>query len=306
MRRISAYGGFLGLMIWTICGQSMALAHDFSAVLGPDAFSSGVNVSNNSPENVKSKSLFLSFNDKKVVIPLGYSFDSRVLFGATYLMEGPTLCANNTDMIDYFISPVRNGKLIDVYFSSKDDLSSYESFEGRFLLSVNMNGNSDLYIVEFKGGKFLKPTPLEINSSYAENSASFSPDGEKIYFSSNRPGGHGGFDVYETELLAKGKWSDPKNLGPNVNSELDEQCPYLLRDGYTLYFSSKGHVSEGNFDIYVVTLDDIGEWGPPEKLGLPINSDRDDLFYRVSPDETRAVYYTFGDAGEGIYQLEFN
>lgn len=306
MIKVGAFLGGLGLVIWGLTGYAATLTSVLNESESSSFAEMEVSNANDSPENVKSKTLFLSIIESKVVIPLGYSYDSRLLFGASYKVEGTMLCANSTDVIDYFISPVQNGQLIDVYFSSKDDLSSFSDMAGKFLISVTLGNNSDLYVVEFSGGKFLKPIPLEVNSNYSENSASFSPDGEKIYFSSNRPGGFGGFDIYEIELVGKGKWSEPKNLGENVNSSFDEQCPYVLRDGMTLYFSSKGHQSEGDFDIYVVTLDDIGEWGEADKLGLPINSDSDDLFYRLSPDENRAVYYTLGDSGAGIYQLEFN
>lgn len=306
MMKVGAFLGGLGLVVWALAGNANTYFPTSDKNETVCSIDLGIKVENDSPENVKSKTLFLRILESNVVIPLGYSYDSRLLFGASYKVEGSMLCANSTDVIDYFVSPVQNGQVIDVFFSSKDDLSSFSDMTGKFLISATIGNNSDLYVVEFSGGKFLKPTPLEVNSNYSENSASFSPDGEKIYFSSNRPGGYGGFDIYEIEIVGKGKWSEPKNLGSNVNSAQDEQCPYVLRDGMTLYFSSKGHQSDGDFDIYVVTLDDIGEWGEADKLGLPINSESDDLFYRLSPDENRAVYYTLGDSGAGIYQLEFN
>ena len=259
------------------------------------------------PENVKSKNAFVIIENKTVSLPLGYSFNSQMVFGARYIMEGNNMCAENPKDIEFFLSPIKDGQLVDVFYEeSSTEMGDLSNSKGKFLISINDKGNSDLYIVEFENGKFSKPVALDINTKYDETSGAFSITGEKIVFASNRPGGYGGYDIYETELVGKNKWSNPKNLGPNINTAEDEQCPYLLTDGLTLYFSSKGHASEGNYDIYITTQSDIGEWYEPEKLGSPINSDKDDLFYRVSPDETRAVYFTSGEKGEGIYELIFN
>lgn len=259
------------------------------------------------PENVKSKSAFVIVKDKTISLPLGYSFNSQVVFGAKYIIEGNKMFAENSKNIEFFLSPIKDGQLVDVFYEETGpEMGDISNSKGKFLVSINKKGNSDLYIVEFENGKFSNPIELDINTKYDESSGAFNITGDKIVFASNRPGGYGGYDIYETELIGKNKWSNPKNLGPIINTAEDEQCPYLLTDGLTLYFSSKGHDSNGNYDIYISTQTDIGDWYEPEKLGSPINSDKDDLFYRVSPDETRAVYYTSGEKGEGIYELIFN
>jgi len=258
------------------------------------------------PENVKSKTMFVKFRDMVVSIPVGYSIDSQVLFGARYTLTGQSLTADDYSKIEYFISPISDGKINGVYFPGSEGFNDFSSVSGKFLISADGKTGSDLYMVEFSNGTFSKPEKLALNTEYNESNGTFSNDGEKIFFTSDRPGGQGGFDIYETELIGKNKWSEPKNLGPSINTSADEQCPYMLNDGMTLYFSSKGHESSDNFDIYIVTQGDDGEWGEPDKLGEPINSDKDDLYYRMSPDETRAVYYTVGESGEGIYELIFN
>jgi len=258
------------------------------------------------PENVKSKNVFVAFGDKSISIPMGYSVNSQVLFGARYLLSSETLNAQDYSKIDYFISPISGGKIEGMYFPETDGFNDFKTVSGKFLISADGKEGSDLYMVEFVNGAFLKPVKLSLNTEYNEYNGTFSSDGEKIFFSSDRPGGQGGLDIYETEVIGKNKWSEPKNLGSSINTPDDEQCPFLLNDGMTLYFSSKGHQSETDYDIYIVTQGDDGEWGDPDKLGDPINSEKDDLFYRISPDETRAVYYTVGDSGEGIYELIFN
>lgn len=258
------------------------------------------------PENVKSKSVFVAFHDKLVSVPVGYSVNSQVLFGARFILNGETFLAQDYSTIEYFISPIKGGKIVGTYFPKSEGFNEFSSVYGKFIISADGKNGSDLYVVEFSNGSFSKPERLSLNTEYNEFNGIFSNDGEKIYFTSDRPGGFGGLDIYEIELIGKNKWSQPKNLGPSINTAADEQCPFMLKDGMTLYFSSNGHVSNGDFDIYIVTQGDDGEWGDPDKLGEPINSDKDDLYYRMSPDETRAVYYTFGESGEGIYELIFN
>lgn len=258
------------------------------------------------PENVKSKSVFVTFQDKLVSVPVGYSVNSQVLFGARFTLAGQTFLPQDYSKIEYFISPIKGGKIVGTYFPQTEGFNEFSSVSGKFIISADGKDGSDLYMVEFSNGAFSKPEKLSLNTSFNEFNGTFSNDGSKIYFTSDRPGGQGGLDIYETELIDKNKWSEPKNLGPAINTAADEQCPFVLNDGMTLYFSSKGHQSVDDFDIYIVTQGDDGEWGEPDKLGEPINSSNDDLYYRMSPDETRAVYYTVGDSGEGIYELIFN
>ena len=254
-------------------------------------------------ENVKSKMclLFLKTNKFNTV---GYSLNSQVLFGARFSSCRDYFLPQDISNVDYFICPIKNGKIEDAFFSS-DKFKEYNEISGKFIISAEDKKGIDLYVVEFCNGVFSKPERLAINSSGNEINGSFNNDGTKIFFASDRKGGYGGYDIYESELIGKNKWCEPKNLGPAVNTSADDICPYILKDNLTLYFSSKGHQSSDNFDIYVAIMDDDGNWGEPEKLGEPINSDKDDLYYRMSPDETRAVYYTIGDSGEGIYELVF-
>ena len=101
-----------------------------------------------------------------------------------------------------------------------------------------------------------KPKGLgkRINSKYRETSGCLSADGKTLYFTSDRPGGFGGLDIYMAKKGRKGRWGKPINLGPKVNTPYDEEAPFLHRDGTTLYFSSVGHNSIGGFDIFKVAI----------------------------------------------------
>jgi hypothetical protein len=152
----------------------------------------------------------------------------------------------------------------------------------------------DLYIT--RRGKKNSWEPLqkmsaEINSPFVETSACFSTDTSDIYFSSDRPGGLGGKDLYRIRRLPNGRWSVPMNLGSNVNTPYDDDAPFLHPDGVTLYFSSKGHNSMGEFDVFrSVQNEERTSFGPSENLGYPINDVGNDIFFVLSVDGQRGYY----------------
>ena len=101
----------------------------------------------------------------------------------------------------------------------------------------------------------LLPMPGIINSSFEEKSVTLSHDEKTLYFSSNRPGGFGGLDIYRATKDSKGEWTNVKNLGPNINTDMDDDGPFIDYDGVTLYFSSKGRKGMGGFDVFKTTFD---------------------------------------------------
>ncbi len=120
-----------------------------------------------------------------------------------------------------------------------------------------------------------------------------------LFFSSDRPEGYGGMDIYFT-LFQNGRWQAPKNLGPEINSAYDERCPFLSRNGLALYFSTNNpRKSMGGFDVVRALFDpDQKKWSEAENLGLPINSAADDLYFRLAPDGIKA--YFSSDRKDGI------
>lgn len=144
----------------------------------------------------------------------------------------------------------------------------------------NKEGKGDVFVGPKMDNQILKPFKVNpnINSDkYEESSASISPDGKTLYFASNRPGGQGGFDIYRTRILPSGEWGEAYNLGPDVNTAYDEDFPNISLDGYTLYFSSKGHNSMGGYDVFKSEiLPDSLNFGPAKNMGYPINTPFDD------------------------------
>ncbi len=150
--------------------------------------------------------------------------------------------------------------------------------------------------------------PPPINSDKWEGSISITADGETVYFSSNREGGYGGKDLYVSHLKGPNEWSKPKNLGPKINTEHDDDAPFIHSDQRTLYFSSRGHNSIGGFDIYVSHLVD-GQWTKPVNVGYPINTADDDIYFVLSADGQHGYYSSIREDSYGekdLYQIDMS
>ena len=129
------------------------------------------------------------------------------------------------------------------------------SFDGNQMIIYRTAADlltGDLYISRVGFDGWTNPEKLgpEINTPFIETSACFSSDTSVIYFSSNKPGGLGGKDIYRIKKLPNGRWSMPMNLGPSINTDKDEDSPFLHPDATTLYFSSKGHNTMGEYDVF--------------------------------------------------------
>jgi outer membrane protein OmpA-like peptidoglycan-associated protein len=150
--------------------------------------------------------------------------------------------------------------------------------------------------------------PEPINSDSIESGITITMDGRYAYFASNRAGGYGGSDLYVTEKGPDGKWGLARNLGPKINSKLDEGGPYIDYGGTLLYYSSKGKKGMGGYDIYraAVLNREHNDWTDPDNLGFPINTPDDDIFFVGSRDSKRGYYASIRNEGFGgmdIYRV---
>ncbi len=181
------------------------------------------------------------------------------------------------------------------------------SADGSTLFLFKDDGGGDIFFSERQpGGEFGPPAPMPgiINSSFEEKSVTISVDEKTLYFSSNRPGGFGGLDIYRATKDSKGEWTNVKNLGPTINTEMDDDGPFIDYDGVTLYFSSKGRKGMGGFDVFKTTLDlKTNEWSEPFNLGYPINTPDDDIYIVFSKDGKRAYYSSVREDGMGYTDI---
>jgi outer membrane protein OmpA-like peptidoglycan-associated protein len=156
-------------------------------------------------------------------------------------------------------------------------------------------------------GTWTKPAPLPgaVNSSFYESSISITKDESTIFFASERPGGLGGLDIYSCTKDKKGAWTVVRNLGPGINTEYDEEAPFIDYDGKTLYFSSKGRKGMGGYDIFKSTLINLEkrEWSDPENLGYPINTPDDEVFIVGTATPNRFYFSSVRSDGVGYSDI---
>ncbi|MBQ9418175.1 MAG: PD40 domain-containing protein [Bacteroidales bacterium] len=158
----------------------------------------------------------------------------------------------------------------------------------------------DLYLSVLNGGKWSRPRNLgaPVNSVYWESFPSLSIDGQTLYFASNRPGGYGGTDIWCC-TLEEGRWGEPRNLGPTINTRGNETAPYIHFDNRTLYFASDGHLGMGGSDLFLVRRTSDTTWGNPQNLGYPINTPGDENNLIVAPDGRTALFSSDRPDGYG-------
>jgi len=136
--------------------------------------------------------------------------------------------------------------------------------------------------------------PAPINMSQSSNTTpqiAYTPEGDYLFFASNRKGTKGGYDIWYSKMEADGTFGAVENCSKNVNTIGDEVTPFFDSRDSLLYFSSEWHTSLGGFDIFTSKGDlKSGRWSPAVNIGTPINSSYNDLYYAYSRDTLRAYW----------------
>ncbi|MEI7595384.1 MAG: carboxypeptidase regulatory-like domain-containing protein [Bacteroidota bacterium] len=216
----------------------------------------------------------------------------------------------------------------DIYMSKWDDTKqnwteatpveelNTEGFDASLSLSTDGNilytyrnvpketQSGDIYFSKKKDDKWSapKPMPSPINSSFFESSACLSPDGNTLYFISERKKGLGNGDIWKSTKISSTEWGPAVNLGPMINTPEDEIGIFIHPDGKTLYFSSKGHNSMGGYDIFKSKFEN-GQWSTPTNLGYPINTIKDEIHFVIRADNKKAFVSAKKDDGLGEYDI---
>lgn len=191
--------------------------------------------------------------------------------------------------------------------AGKDCSSSALNADGtELLLYKTDNYDGAIYSSKYVDGKWtpIKKLNKNINTKFYESHASFSSDGKKLYFASNREGGFGNLDIYVSELDASGNWGPATNLGKDINTPFNEDTPFITANDSVLYFCSEGHNSMGGFDNYKSQHTSNG-WKEPSNLGFPVNSADDDRFFQPYKNGKNAFYsMTTGYKKKEIFLLD--
>ena len=163
--------------------------------------------------------------------------------------------------------------------------------------------------VKNEDGSWSKPKNLDITNDYnLSDKANYflANDMETIVMSVKRKDSYGDRDLYAIFLQEDGSWSQPLNLGDQINSAAEEGSPFLAKDGKTMFFSSKGFSGYGGYDIYLSRrLDDTWQnWSEPENLGAGFNSRDDDIFFNFTENDEYAYYTKGNENNTDIYKVK--
>jgi outer membrane protein OmpA-like peptidoglycan-associated protein len=169
-------------------------------------------------------------------------------------------------------------------------------------------GSCDLYIMFRRSNKWTEPKNMKsVNSPSWDSNPSLTADGRILFFASSRPGGFGGSDIWGVRLDREGNaLSKPSNLGPIINTEMDEVSPFIHPDGKSLYFASNGHIGMGELDLFVSKIDEEGNWSEPLNLGFPLNTHAEERSLIVNAKGNIAMFASAREEGKGldIYYFE--
>lgn len=204
------------------------------------------------------------------------------------------------DFLESFIKPDKKfGKAVHI----QGDMN-VEPFKGALSISQDGEwliftgnfhggmGDYDLYISYYTPEGWSAPENLgpSVITEFWESAPTLSPDKTALYFTSKRPGGYGGADLYVSYRKANGRWSPAVNMGPNINSAGNEEAPFIHADNATLYYTSSGLPGYGDVDLFVTRKGPNNQWSIPENLGYPINTIDNDGTIFVASDGKTAYY----------------
>ncbi|MGV8946039.1 MAG: OmpA family protein [Lutibacter sp.] len=229
--------------------------------------------------------VFTSSRDEGVSIKRLYSWDGQPLLD---LYQTPVEGASNNTVkkVEGGVNTIQHDGPATfstdgtkMYFSRNNYTNNTKITNDKGVMNVG------IYSAELVDGKWTNVKASNLNNAnYIVYHPSLSQDGKKLYFSSDMPGGFGGTDIYVSEVNADGSLGTPKNLGNVVNTEGNESFPFIYSEEETLYFSSDDHTGAGLLDIFAAVKDENNNIVNVINLGEPINSEKDDFAYYLSPD----------------------
>jgi len=229
------------------------------------------------------------------------SFNSRDYdeFAAVPYKGGLVFCSNQPQSLFIIRTDTLGLPLSDLFIVKKNDKQKWDNprpfsneLNSRFYegpMTFSMDGSTiyftrgetatiGIMTAHYNGTTWDQINPFQYNELKTKAVQPFlSNNGQKLFFSSNRRGGYGGFDLYVCYKSKDNQWSKPKNLGPEINTGADEKYPFLHANG-KLYFASNRKDGIGGFDIYY-SQELNGKWINPILLPSPINTKSNDFAY---------------------------
>jgi hypothetical protein len=278
----------------TIVNQQIQSCYNAKDLISLPLFVKEKNLGNNINESNSEFNPVVSDDEKMMVFSRSEAFYDAIL-----------LSTKNPD--GTWGNPVNMNEIFQV---DKDLYPTSISKDNKTLyLYSSADYDGIIYSSTFENGKWGPLVKLNdnINTKYWESHATISHDNNKLYFTSNRKGGYGGLDIYVSQRDSTGDWGPAVNLGSAINTPYNEETPFLSKDDKTLFFSSRGHLNIGGYDIFYSTMLDNGEWSVPLNVGYPLNSTDDDVFFEPVNAGYEGYYSKYELSGFGkqdIYRVE--
>ncbi|MGC9331524.1 MAG: hypothetical protein ACP5DZ_06570 [Bacteroidales bacterium] len=204
-----------------------------------------------------------------------YMFDQAIRYYTKFNPDDVRRRERDKFPVQRQILMANNGKKLIRYAYKLDVVNKKNLNRSNFYYAYDMDGI---------GGEFVKKHPslqTRYDSKHENNPIAFISDAnDKLMFSSYGKRGDTGKDIYFADRQPDGTWGEPYKLEHPINTNEDEDYPFLHPDGKHLYFSSKGHNSMGGYDLFVSKYNEsTGSWGVPQNLDFPVNSPLDDILY---------------------------
>ena len=204
----------------------------------------------------------------------------------------------NTKYHESTVAITADGKRM--YFDRND------YYNGKYKKDEEGINQLNIYYAENIDGEWkdIKPVPFN-DHQYSNSHPALSPDGNTLYFTSDRPGGKGKADIYKVSISKDGTFGSPENLGSNINTEGKEGFPFVDSNG-TLYFCSDAHLGMGGLDVFAAEANGA-DFGKVKNLGLGVNSSEDDFAYSYDPVTMEGYVSSNRKGGKGsddIYKIK--
>jgi len=269
-----------------------------SAIFNVKKVSFNSKTSDFSPMFFKQGVVFVSARKKQYIIKHTFHWDNSAYLNLFYFKNDTLTSFSGELNTIYHEGPCTFNSAGDtIYFTRnnyKNILNSKKSANGSKLLKI--------FTAKQKNGSWQDVEEFIYNSNdYSCGHPALSVDNKKLYFVSDMPGGFGGTDLYVCELES-GKWSTPKNLGENINTQGNEMFPFIDSEN-NLYFASDGHAGLGGLDVFVSENHNT-EFADVKNLGYPINTHRDDFGFIFDPINKTGYLSSNRNGNDDIFSFE--
>jgi outer membrane protein OmpA-like peptidoglycan-associated protein len=244
------------------------------------------------------QAIFASTRDQRVAVRRYHALNNKPLydlFVANYTEDGFSKVKRFDENTRYHDASGTMDTVHGKFYFTRNNFD-----DGRGQNDSTGNMRLKVYVGEWYKGKIVNTHECSFNSNeYSCAHPSVSADGTKLYFASDMPGSYGGMDIYEVSIDSLGNFGKPRNMGPLVNTLMDELFPFYHSKNNVLFFASNGHYGFGGLDVFVSKMNKSGEAKDLTNAGEPLNSMADDFGFLNDAPQQKGYFSSNRDGGTG-------